>query len=184
MRTLGAVAVISGVVWWILWELRMPAEAVMLSYDEPASVLARQAVAVVGVVAVLLMLVFALERRSREVIESTFRGTLLWVQVVTAALAGAAGSYAVRILIWMHKTIRGWPESRELTSVVYPVLGAAILPWALVLAVIILTVTMRRRTPAIVAALLVFDGLVVAVSYLLFRSVYSWACLSCSGPLG
>jgi hypothetical protein len=184
VRTLGAVAGLSGVVWWVLWELRVPGEAVLLQYDEPAAVLARQAAAVVGVVAVLLMLVFALERRSGEVIESTFRGPLLWVQVVTAALAGAAGSYAVRILIWMRKSVRGWPESPELTAVVYPVEGAAIVPRALVLAVIILTVTVRRRTPAVVAALLVFDGLVVAVSYLLFRSVYSWACLSCSGPIG
>lgn len=183
MRVLGSLSGAFTLAWWVLWELRPPTETPQtLRYDVPAMVLMRQTSGIVALVAFLLVVVFWLERSLRERVDHPFRGPMFIVQVITAACAGATGAYAVRILLWMRRTIETWPSSPELTATVYPVVAAAIVPWAFVLATLAIAVTARERSPALNVVVLCFDALVIGVSYLLFSSVYSWACLSCSGP--
>jgi hypothetical protein len=181
MRTLAAIAAISGLSCWILWELR-PSGSYFWYSDAPLIVLASQTAFVVCLVAGLMLVTAAIEAGSRPAVTAIAQSWLALAQIVVAACAAATGLYGIRQILFLREQVAGWHPSPELSMAKTPVIALALSPVMILMAAMALIVAARHIRGAATILILSFDAAALAFLGFLFANLYHWTCLSCSGP--
>lgn len=181
MRTLAAIAAISGLTCWVLWELR-PSGHYFRYSDAPLIVLASQTAFVVCLVAGLMLVTAAIEAGSRPAITAIARSWLALTQIVVAACAAATTLYGIRQILFLRDQVLGWQPSAELSMVTTPVIALALSPGIILIAALALIVAARHIRGAATIMILLFDATALAFLGFLFANLYPWTCVNCSGP--
>jgi hypothetical protein len=184
MRTLGVIVVIAAIATWVLWELRPPSPAPLpLVYDAPLTEFAFHSSLAVFLASSLLLVAAAVERNTRErVVEKWMRDPLVLIQLLVGCSAAVTGFYGARQIWFVHKTVEHWEHSPELSAATVPVIALALVPWVILLAAIALAATVVKAGGGVVAIVLVFDAVALALMVLIFVRIFYWSCLLCSGP--
>ena len=179
-RILGLLVVTSALTWLVLWELRPPGSAPFPFYSEqPLLVLARQAAAVLAVIAALLALVLRLDSHSS--VNTSIRDPLFLTQLAVAVIAGVAGWYGLTRAVALRESL-GETQGSAVFSYTLPLLALALSPWLVLFATLLVAATIRTASRSVRIAAVVFDLLAMTYIAVVFRGVGYWTCMSCSGP--